>query len=107
MFNPYMTKYTNKSNTRNKKYDSDILDKKQIDDLEYGDMCEGLPVEVVPKGHIEKLDKIQQQMGVGQCLMMGGSNRTSHAGVIQIHDKEKYKRQHDRDKINKKESAKD
>jgi hypothetical protein len=111
VFNPYNTKDLKKSDKRdsriikNKKYDSDILDKKQIDDLEYGDASEGLPVEVVPKGHIEKMDKIQQQMGVSQCLMMGGSNRMSHAGVIQVHDKEKYNRQKNIDKINKKESA--
>jgi hypothetical protein len=110
VFNPYTANNLKKAGKRdtkitgNKKYDSDILDKKQIDDLEYGDACEGLPMEVVPKGHIEKLDKIQQQMGVSQCLMMGGSNRMSHAGVVQVHDKEKYNRKNDMDKINKKES---
>lgn len=113
MFNPYTTKNLKKPDkrdtgiTRNKKYDSDILDKKQIDDLEYGDASEGLPVEAVPKGHIEKLDKIQQQMGVSQCLMMGGSSRMSHIGAIQVHDKEKYTRQKNIDKINKKESERE
>jgi hypothetical protein len=68
---------------------------------------EGLPVEAVPKGHIEKLEKIQKQMGVSQCLMMGGSSRTSHIGAIQVHDKEKYNRQKNMDKINKKQPERD
>jgi hypothetical protein len=109
LFNPYSSKNFKKPDKRdtgiakNKKYDSDLFDKKQIDDLEYGDAREGLPVEAVPKGHIEKLEKIQKQMGVSQCLMMGGSSRMSHIGAIQVHDKEKYNRQKNIDKINKKE----
>lgn len=123
MYNPYLNKNSKKppeksatgSSTRTaaataaraaanskpagvRKYDNDVLDKRQIDDLEYGEVREGLPIEVVPKGHIDELIKRQQKLGVGECLMMGGSNRTSHTATMQIRDQDKYKRKYTREK---------